>query len=226
MGKGFLVVLLAVSEMAAVEVQLRLVLEDSDGGWFFTLSPERTRLDLNAGSELASILTLFPFGSTSALGTSLTESGSGPSVPSDRCAVCPDTWKPSAPESWPSLMFEMDLELISKLLSAWLEGAFSNSESECPVSCVISMVFGLPFFLCGVSCHRWWATEERELWGRLDVAAGAANPGNRFQLAPCPMTVRLLSVPSRTLRRLRFAYSRKRAYKKVVYKCLHCKQHS
>jgi len=199
--------------MAAVEDQLRLVLEDSDGGWCFVLSPERTRLDLNAGSELASVLTPFPFGSTSAPSTGLIESVSGPSVPSDRRAVRPGTWKPPAQESCPSLTFEMDLELISKLLSAWLEGAFSNSESECPVSCVISKVFGLPFFLFGASCHRRRAAGEREPWGRLDGAVGAANPGNRFQLAPRPTTPRLLSVPSRTLRRLRFAYSRKRAYK-------------
>ena len=94
MGKGFLVVLPAVrsvSEMAAVEDQLRLVLEDSDGGFCFASSLERTRLDLNAGSKLASVLMLFPSGPTSALGTGLTESVSGPSRPSDRCAVRPVT---------------------------------------------------------------------------------------------------------------------------------------
>jgi hypothetical protein len=203
----------SVSEMAAAEDQLRLVLEDSEVGWCFTLSSERTRLDLNAGSKLASILTVFPFGPTSELGTGLNESVSGSSVPSERRAVRPDTRKPPAPESCP-LMCEMDLEVISKLLPVRLEGEFSNSESECPVSCVISRVFGLASFLCGVSCHRRRATEEREPWGRLDGAVDAANPGNRFQLAPCPTPLRLLSGPSRKLRRLRFAYSRKRAYNK------------
>jgi len=81
----------SVSEMTAAEDQLRLVHEDSDGGFCFASSSERTRLDLNAGSELASVLTLFPSGPTSALGTDLTESDSGPSVPSVRHAVRPDT---------------------------------------------------------------------------------------------------------------------------------------
>lgn len=81
----------SVSEMAAEEDQLRLVLEDSDGGFCFASSSERTRFDLSAGSELASVFTLFPSGPTSALGKGLTESVSGPSVPSGRRPVSPVT---------------------------------------------------------------------------------------------------------------------------------------